>query len=55
MPRFEKDGVAVETAIPREAAELRSQGFKESKAKTAAVKAAEAEAKPAKASTETSK
>jgi hypothetical protein len=46
MPRFTKDvdgrTVAVETAIATEAAELRSQGFKETKAKTAAVKEADA-------------
>lgn len=43
MPRFEKDGVTVETAIPREAVELRSQGFKETAARTKAVKSAEAD------------
>ncbi|AHB31623.1 hypothetical protein ArV2_gp12 [Arthrobacter phage vB_ArS-ArV2] len=44
MPRFtSKDGtVTVETAVPREAAELRAQGFTEQKAKTAAVKEADA-------------
>jgi len=48
MPRFVKevDGreVVVETALPREAAELRSQGFKEHKARTKAVKQADTEA-----------
>lgn len=47
MPRFTKttdDGrkVTVETAIPREAAELRSQGFTEQKARTVAVREADA-------------
>lgn len=44
MPRFiSKDGsVTVETAVPREAAELRAQGFTEQKAKTAAVREADA-------------
>ena len=42
MPRFEKDGITVETAIPREAARLRSEGFREQKAKTAAVREADA-------------
>lgn len=41
MPRFTKDGLTIETAIPREAAELRRDGFKEQKAKTAAVREAE--------------
>lgn len=43
MPRFtSKDGkTTVETAVPREAAELRAQGFTEAKAKTAAVKQAD--------------
>lgn len=44
MPRFEKDGLTVETAVPREAAELRAQGFKETAARTKAVKTAEADA-----------
>lgn len=46
MPRFtSKDGsVVIETSLPTEAAELRSQGFTESKARTAATKAADAEA-----------
>ena len=42
MPRFTKDGLTIETAIPREAAELRAQGFSEQKARTDAVKQAEA-------------
>jgi len=52
MPRFiSKDGqTAVETSVPLEAAELRSRGFTEQKAKTAAVKEADA-AKPAPATT----
>ncbi|MFP3579981.1 hypothetical protein SB659_10410 [Arthrobacter sp. SIMBA_036] len=45
MPRFIKDGLTVETSVPREAAELRAQGFTEQKAKTAAVKEADT-AKP---------
>ena len=44
MPRFIKDDVTVETAIPREAAELRAQGFKEEKARTTEVRKADAEA-----------
>lgn len=51
MPRFVKDDITIETAIPREAAELRSQGFAEQKARTADVRKADAEAaKPAEAS-----
>lgn len=42
MPRFTKDGLTIETAIPTEAAELRRDGFTEQKAKTAAVKEADA-------------
>lgn len=42
MPRFEKDGLVIETAVPTEAAELRRDGFTEQKAKTAAVKEADA-------------
>jgi hypothetical protein len=45
MPRFtkESDGrtITVETAIATEAAELRRDGFKEEKARTATVKAAD--------------
>ena len=48
MPRFTKevDGreVVVETALPREAAQLRAQGFTEQKARTKAVKEADTEA-----------
>lgn len=42
MPRFTRDGITVETAVPTEAAELRRDGFTEEKAKTAEVKAADA-------------
>lgn len=42
MPRFTKDGLTIETAVPREAAELRRDGFKEQAAKTAEVKQADA-------------
>lgn len=46
MPRFtkESDGrtITVETAIPREAAQLRAEGFTEQKARTAVVKEADA-------------
>ena len=44
MPRFVKDDLVIETAIPREAAELRAQGFTEQKARTKDVRAADAEA-----------
>lgn len=48
MPRFEKDGLTVETSNAREAAQLRAEGFAEHKARTAEVKKADAEqAKPA--------
>ena len=43
MPRFVKGDVVVETYIPREAAQLRAQGFTEQKARTAEVKKADAE------------
>jgi hypothetical protein len=44
MPRFiGPGGLTIETAIPREAAELRAQGFTEQKARTAEVKKADAE------------
>jgi hypothetical protein len=43
MPRFEKDGITVETSIPREAARLRSEGFKEQAARTKAVREADAD------------
>jgi hypothetical protein len=42
MPRFTKGDLTIETAIPREAAELRAQGFTEYKARTAEVKEADA-------------
>ena len=42
MPRFTKGDLTIETAIPTEAAELRRDGFVEQKAKTVAVKAADA-------------
>lgn len=44
MPRFiSPDGnLTIETAVPYEAAELRRDGFKEEKARTAPVKAADA-------------
>lgn len=42
MPRFVKDGLTIETAVPRESADLRAQGFKEQKARTAAVREADA-------------
>ncbi|MFF1382770.1 hypothetical protein ACFVWT_04310 [Arthrobacter sp. NPDC058288] len=41
MPRFTKDGHTVETSVATEAAELRRDGYKEEKAKTAAVKASD--------------
>lgn len=48
MPRYTKqvDGktLAVETSLPREASRLKSEGFKETKARTVAVKAADADA-----------
>jgi hypothetical protein len=48
MPRFVKDDITIETALPREAAQLRAEGFTEQKARTAEVKKADAEhAKPA--------
>jgi len=43
MPRFTKGDLTVETAIPREAARLRSEGFTETKARTAEVKKADAQ------------
>ncbi|SEI44703.1 hypothetical protein SAMN04487917_101339 [Arthrobacter sp. yr096] len=43
MPRFIKNDLAIETSIPVEAARLRAQGFIEQKAKTAAVREADAE------------
>lgn len=32
MPKFEKNGLTIETNLPREAARLRSEGFREVKA-----------------------
>lgn len=55
MPRFTLDDVTVETSSPREAAQLRARGFSEEKAKTKAVREADAateadaDAAPAKA------
>lgn len=46
MPRFIKDGLTIETAVPREAAELRAQGFTEQRARTVAVKQADAAPNP---------
>lgn len=48
MPRFTKDGLTIETAVASEAAELRRDGFTEQKAKTAAVKEADAAPAPSK-------
>lgn len=46
MPRFIKDSdgrtITVDTSIPREAAQLRAEGFTEQKASTAVVKEADA-------------
>lgn len=43
MPRFTKGALTLETAVPGEIAELRRDGFKEQKAKTKAVREADAE------------
>jgi hypothetical protein len=43
-PRFEKDGVPVETSNAREAVQLRAQGFTEHKARTKEVRALDASA-----------
>jgi len=43
MPRFTKDDVTIETASTREAVRLRSQGFKEEKARTVEVRRADAQ------------
>lgn len=43
MPRFVKDDITIETAIPREAAQLRAEGFTEQKARTKEVREADAE------------
>lgn len=42
MPRFIKDDLKIETAVPREMAELRRDGFVEQKARTKAVREADA-------------
>jgi hypothetical protein len=43
MPRFTKEGqTPIETSVAREAAELRSQGWTEQKARTREVKQADA-------------
>ena len=41
MPRFTKDDITIETAVPREAAQLRAQGFSEETARTKAVREAD--------------
>jgi len=41
MPRFVKDDITIETAIPREAAQLRAEGFTEQKARTKEVREAD--------------
>lgn len=46
MPRFEKDGLVIETSVARESASLRQQGFKESAARTAEVKKTDAAPAP---------
>lgn len=43
MPRYEKDDVTVETSDPTEGVRLRAAGFVESKARTRAVREADAE------------
>lgn len=43
MPRYEKDGRAIETSLAREGALLRAEGWTEVKARTKAVKEADAE------------
>ena len=43
MPRFEKDGYVIETSSPSESVTLRMSGFTETKARTAATRAADAE------------
>lgn len=47
MPRFEKDGYVIETSDPSESVTLRMSGFTETKARTAATRAADAEDAPA--------
>ncbi len=46
MPRFEKDGYVIETSNPSESVTLRMSGFTETKARTAATRAADAEVAP---------
>jgi len=47
MPRFTKDNHTIETSNPRERVRLLSQGYKQEKARTAAVREADAaKAKP---------
>lgn len=46
MPRFEKDGYVIETSDPSESVTLRMSGFTETKARTAATRAADAETAP---------
>lgn len=41
MPRFEKDGLVRETALPRLAVQYRAAGWKETKARTKRVKEAD--------------
>lgn len=43
MPRYEKDGRVIETSLTREGAHLRAEGWTESKARTKAVKEADAQ------------
>lgn len=44
MPRYEKDGFdPIETSLPREGVQLRAEGWREYKARTAAVREADAE------------
>lgn len=43
MPRFEKGGQVYETSVPVEIVQLRTSGWKESKARTAEVKAVDQE------------
>ena len=46
MPRFEKDGYIIETSDPSESVTLRMSGWAETKARTAATRAADAEDAP---------
>ena len=44
MPRYEKDGFdPIETSLPSEGVQLRAEGWREYKARTAAVREADAE------------